>query len=185
MKNTTTVLLAAAALFAGIQATSAQQVVTASASAGGSGTDFLAAFAGEWRGSGDAKMTPRSSTTRITCKLTAVFDAAQSLLSNSGRCGTTKGSQAVTGSMRAAGGQLKGEFITGMDTSKLQKQKLSFNDTSLVVEAEMANEQGGKVHRLRTVLTKPQGGSFVVQSQFYDWDKAAWVSGGQIAFKKQ
>ncbi|MBX3531534.1 MAG: hypothetical protein KF849_13065 [Rhizobiaceae bacterium] len=185
MKRRSTVLLASAALFVAANLASAQQVVTASATTGGGGTDFLAAFAGEWRGSGEARMTPRSSGTRITCKLTAVFDAAQALLSNSGRCGTTKGSQAVTGSMQATGGQLKGEFITGMDTSKLQKQKLSFNSTSLTVEAEMANEQGGKVHRLRTVLTKPQGGSFVVQSQFYDWDKATWVSGGQIAFKKQ
>jgi hypothetical protein len=185
MKRTIPVLLASAALLTAANVASAQQVVTASANTGGAGTDFLAAFAGEWRGSGEARMTPKSNGTRITCKLTAVFDSGQSVLSNTGRCGTTKGSQAVTGSLRSSGGQLKGEFITGMDTSKLQKQKLSFNNDSLVVEAEMTNEQGGKVHRLRTVLTKPQGGSFVVSNQFYDWEKATWVTGGQIAFQKQ
>lgn len=185
MTKTTKALLGAAALLLAVPAANAQQLVAATANAGSAGPTFLAAFAGDWRGSGDARVNLQSAATKITCRLTAVFDAAQAVLSNSGRCGTTKGSQAVSGTMSASGGQLRGEFMTGMDTSKLQKQRLSFRNNSLVVEAEVANEHGGKVHRLRTVLTKPQNGAFVVQSQFYDWDKAAWITGGQIAFRKQ
>ena len=165
---------------------SAQQAVRASVAAPAeSGKAFLASFAGDWRGAGNAKASPKSSATRITCRLTAVFDSNRAVLNNNGRCGTTQGSREVTGSLAAVGDSLRGEFIAGVDTSKLQKQRLSFGGDRLVVEAEIANEQGGKVHRLRTVLTKPQDGAFVVQNQFYDWDKAAWVVGGEIAFKKQ
>lgn len=150
-----------------------------------SGRAFLEALAGDWRGTGDAKINPMAATTRITCKLTAVFDPAQSILSNSGRCGTTQGSQEVEGSLAAVGDTLKGEFIAGVETDKFRKQTLRLVDDRLVVEAEMDNEQGGKVHRLRTVLTKPTDGAFVVQNQFYDWDKATWIVGGEINFQKQ
>jgi hypothetical protein len=186
MKNKIWALVAAAAIATTAQFAAAQQIVPAAAAAEPApAKEFLAALAGNWRGSGEAKLSPVSKATRVQCKLTAVFDSVQAVLSNNGRCGTTAGSQDVNGSLSAVGDNLVGEFIGGMDSEKLQKQRLSFANDTLVVEAEMANEQGGKVHRLRTVMTKPSSGAFVVQNQFYDWDRAAWVVGGQIAFKKQ
>lgn len=184
MKRSTFRMAAAAAvLLSATMGASAQEAIPASMTS--IGKDFLAAFAGNWRGSGEARSNPRSAPMRISCRLTAVFDSVQSILSNTGRCGTTKGSREVSGRLLATGGDLKGEFISGVDTSRLQRQRMSLSGNALVVEAEMDNEQGGKVHRLRTVLTKPSGGSFVVQNQFYDWETSAWVSGGEIAFKKQ
>lgn len=176
----------AVALGLGTAGAFAQDAVRASVSpAADRSQAFLAAFAGDWRGSGDAKAAPNSAATRVTCRLTAVYDAGKAALSNSGRCGTTQGSREVSGVLSAAGGALKGQFISGVDTSKLLKQRMNLGNDALVVEAEMENPQGGKIHRLRTVLTKPQGGSFVVRNQFYDWDKAAWITGGEIAFRKQ
>ncbi len=182
MTDLTRRLLAVAA-FSMIAATAnAQEPVSAAAI---TGKDFLASFAGNWRGSGEAKVNPKSAPTKVTCKLSAVFDAGQSLLSNNGRCGTTQGSQEMSGRVAADGDALKGEFIAGMDTSKLRKQRLTLVDGTLVSEAEMDDENGGKVIKLRTVLTQPKDGAFVVQNQFYDWAKASWITGGEIAFKKQ
>ncbi len=181
-------LCIAAAAFVTFAAASAmaQETVQASATlATASGKDFLAALAGNWRGSGDAQATPRTAPTRISCRLSAVYDPARAVLTNSGRCGTTKGSQDVNGTLSAAGDTLKGAFVSGFDSDKLQNQRMQLRPDALVVEAEMANDGGGKVHKLRTVLTKPKNGAFVVQNQFYDWDKAVWIIGGEIAFRKQ
>lgn len=178
-------LLGAVAILAFAQTAPAQQVVPASADMAGKSSAFLAAFAGNWRGSGDAKLTPRTAPTRIQCRLSAVFDSVQAVLTNSGKCGTTKGTQDIKGALAAVGDTLTGEFIEGVDTSKLQKQRLRLVEDTLVLEAEMPDDNGGKVHRLRTLLTKPQGGRFVVQNQFYDWATANWVVGGEIAFQQQ
>jgi hypothetical protein len=147
---------------------------------------FLAALAGDWRGAGEASMNPRSKPTRVSCRLNAVFDSVQSVLTNNGRCGTTQGARDVKGTLAATDDDgLSGAFIAGLDTEKLQKQSLRYADNMLVAEGEMPDGEGGKVTRLRTFLTLPRDGAFVVQNQFYDWAKAAWVVAGEIEFRRE
>jgi hypothetical protein len=39
--------------------------------------------------------------------------------------------------------------------------------------------------KMRTFLTAPKDGAFLVQSQFYDRSKQSWVVAGEIEFRKE
>lgn len=144
---------------------------------------LLAAYQGDWRGSGEARPNPQSQPLRVSCRISAVFDPSRTALSNTGRCGTTQGSRNLNGTLTARGEALSGDFFGGTATQEVTNQKLRVADGMIVSEGEM--QSSGKVLRLRTFLTPPKDGSFLVQSQFYDWGTRSWVVAGEIKFSKQ
>jgi hypothetical protein len=144
---------------------------------------LLAAYQGDWRGSGEARPNPQSEPTRVTCRISAVFDSDRAALVNKGRCGSTQGSRNLNGTLKASGDAITGDFLGGTATQAVTNQRLRVVDGMIVSEGEM--ESSGKVLRLRTFLTPPKDGAFRVQSQFYDWGEKDWVVAGEIEFRKQ
>lgn len=148
------------------------------------GSDVLAAYEGDWRGSGEARPNPQSQPTRVSCKISATFDAAKAALFNTGRCGTTQGTRKLEGSIVASGDALSGDLFGNAATpAGVTNQKLSIKDGMIVSEGEM--ETSGKVLKLRTFLTTPKDGAFLMQSQFYDWGTKDWIVAGEIEFRKE
>ena len=154
----------------------------ASASFADSST-LLAAYQGDWRGSGEARPNPQSDPMRVTCKISATFDSSKIALFNTGRCGSTQGARKLNGKIEAKGDSITGDFLGGTATQDVTNQRLRVVDDMIVSEAEMEN--AGKVWKLRTFLTAPKDGAFLVQSQFYDHAKKDWVVAGEIEFRKQ
>jgi hypothetical protein len=144
---------------------------------------LLAAYQGDWRGSGEARPNPQSEPTRISCKISAVFDSAQVALVNKGRCGSTQGTRNLNGTLKASGEALTGEFLSNAAAQGVVNQRLRVVDDMIVSEAEM--EDSGKMLKLRTFLTPPKDGAFMVQSQFYDRAKQSWVVASEIEFRKE
>lgn len=144
---------------------------------------LLSAYSGDWRGSGEARPNPQSKPMRVSCKISATFDSAKAALFNKGRCGSTQGSRNLNGKLQASGDGLTGDFLGGTATQAVTNQKLHVMDGMIVSEGEMEN--AGKVLKLRTFLTPPKDGAFLVQSQFYDWATKNWVVAGEIEFRKQ
>jgi hypothetical protein len=169
--------LGAAASVAGIAA-----LADANAALADSST-LLAAYQGDWRGSGEARPNPQSQPMRISCKISATFDSAKSALFNKGRCGSTQGTRNLNGTVQARGDGLTGDFLGGTATQAVTNQRLRVVDGTIVSEGEV--ESSGKVLKLRTLLTPPKDGAFMVQSQFYDWGQKSWVVEGEIEFRKQ
>jgi len=145
---------------------------------------LLAAYEGNWRGSGEARPNPQSEPMRVSCKISAVFDDAKVALFNKGRCGSTQGTRNLNGTLQASGGgALTGDFLGNAAAQGVTNQKLRVVDDMIVSEAEMEN--AGKMLKLRTFLTPPKNGTFLVQSQFYDRAKNSWVVAGEIEFRKE
>jgi hypothetical protein len=85
--------------------------------------------------------------------------------------------------VQARGDELTGDFLGGTATQAVTNQRLRVVDGTIVSEGEV--ESSGKVLKLRTLLTPPKDGAFMVQSQFYDWGQKSWVVAGEIEFRKQ
>lgn len=147
------------------------------------GAQLLASFQGNWRGSGETRPNPQSKPMRVTCKISASFDAANESLVNKGRCGSTQGTRKLDGTLKLDGDRLAGEFLGNAAPPGLQNQKLRIVKDMIVSEAEMEN--AGKMLKLRTFFMQPKDGAFLVQSQFYDYAKKDWVVAGEIEFKKE
>ena len=146
-------------------------------------SSLLAAYQGDWRGSGEARPNPQSEPMRVSCKISAVFDSSQVALVNKGRCGSTQGTRNLAGTLKASGEALTGEFLGNVAAQGVVNQRLRVVDGMIVSEAEMENS--GKMLKLRTFLTAPKDGAFLVQSQFYDRAKQSWVVAGEIEFRKE
>lgn len=144
---------------------------------------LLAAYQGDWRGSGEARPNPQSEPMRVSCKISAVFDSAQVALVNKGRCGSTQGSRNLAGTLKASGETLTGDFLSNAAAQGVVNPRLRVVDGMIVSEAEMEN--AGKMLKLRTFFTPPKDGAFLVQSQFYDHAKQSWVVAGEIEFRKE
>lgn len=148
------------------------------------GAQMLAAYEGDWRGDGEARPNPQSKPTRVSCKISAVFDPSTSALSNTGRCGTTQGARKLEGTLVAKGDALSGDLFGNAATpAGVTNQKLRIADGMIVSEGQI--ETSGKVTRLRTFLTAPKDGAFTMQSQFYDWGTKDWIVAGEIEFRKE
>lgn len=169
--------LGAAAMAAGIAAFAGANTAHADNSA------LLAAYQGDWRGSGEARPNPQSEPMRVSCKISAVFDSSQVALVNKGRCGSTQGTRNLAGTLKASGEALTGEFLGNAAAQGVVNQRMRVVDGMIVSEAEMENS--GKMLKLRTFLTPPKDGAFLVQSQFYDRAKQSWVVAGEIEFRKE
>lgn len=144
---------------------------------------LLAAYQGDWRGGGEARPSPQSEPVRVSCKISAVFDSARVALLNKGRCGSTQGARNLNGTLKASGEALTGDFLGGTGTQGMVNQRLRIVDGMIVSEGEMEN--AGKMLKLRTFVTAPKDGAFLVQSQFYDRARNSWVVAGEIEFRKQ
>jgi hypothetical protein len=169
--------IGAAASLAGIA------VATSANFASADSSTLLSAYQGDWRGNGEARPNPHSDPMRVSCKISAVFDSAKVALFNKGRCGSTQGSRNLNGKLEAAGDGITGDFFGGTATQDVVNQRLRVVDGMIVSEAEMEN--AGKMWKLRTFLTAPKDGAFLVQSQFYDHAAKSWVVAGEIEFRKQ
>lgn len=147
-----------------------------------SSAEFLSAYEGNWRGSGESRPNLRSEPTRITCRISASFDEQAAALTNEGRCGTTQGSRNLRGTMQADGQRLRGDFLGQATAAGLMNPRAKIDQNMIVSEAEV--EQGSSVVRVRTFLTHPVDGAFRVQSQFFDRSANEWVISGEINFTR-
>jgi len=157
--------------------------LTAHAPAQTDGAEFLSAYAGEWRGSGETRPDPRSEPTRVTCRVSAIFDENAGALRNKGRCGTTRGTRDLNGTLRLDGANLTGDFLGQAAASGLVNPRARIDQNMIVSEAEVPD--GAKMVRVRTFLTHPEDGSFRVQSQYFDRDANQWIVAGELEFTRQ
>lgn len=147
------------------------------------GAEILSAYQGDWRGSGEARPNLRSDLTRITCRISASYDAREVALSNSGKCGTTKGSQKLEGKLSIVGDQLTGNFLGAAANHGLVNATLRIAENMIVTEAQV--EDAGKMVKVRTFVTPPKDDMFLVQSQYFDRASNSWVVSGEIEFRRQ
>lgn len=147
------------------------------------GAAILAAYQGDWRGSGEARPNLRSEPTRITCRISARYDAQEGELANNGKCGTTKGTRDLNGTLSIESGGLTGDFLGAAANQGLVNPRLRIVDDMIVTEAEV--EDAGKMVKIRTFVTPPEGDAFRVQSQFFDRSANEWVVSGEIEFRRQ
>lgn len=147
------------------------------------GARVLAAYQGDWRGAGEARPDLRSDPTRITCRISARFDPADVALRNEGKCGTTKGTRDLKGTLSMEGGELTGDFLGAAAHRGLVSPRLRIVDDMIVSEAYV--EDAGKMVKVRTFLTPPEDGAFLVQSQYFDRSANSWVVSGEIEFRRQ
>ncbi len=143
----------------------------------------LAAYQGDWRGSGEVRPNPRSDLTRITCRISADFDAGNATLSNNGKCGTTQGSRNLKGKLSISGGALTGDFLGAAANYGMINPSVRIAENMIVSSAQV--EDAGKMVKVRTFITPPDGNAFLVQSQFFDRDSNSWVVSGEIEFRRQ
>lgn len=146
-------------------------------------TDFLSAFEGQWRGSGQARLKADSEPTRVSCRFDTTFDAAQARLQNRGKCGSTQGSRNVSGTVTANGNSVSGTFIGGDPTEKVIEQTTRLNGDVLVSEVTLQGRQ--KVTRLRTAVSRPVDGQFTVTSEAFDFQSRTWKNAAQMDFRRQ
>ena len=149
----------------------------------GDSAGILAAYQGDWRGSGEARPNLRSNLTRITCRISATFDAVETALRNKGKCGTTQGTRNLKGTLTADGESLTGDFLGAAANHGLINPRLRIADKMIVSEAEV--EDAGKMVKVRTFVTPPEGDAFRVQSQYFDRASNSWVVSGEIEFRRQ
>ncbi|WP_127520530.1 hypothetical protein [Mesorhizobium sp. Z1-4] len=147
------------------------------------GAEILAAYQGDWRGSGEARPNLRSDLTKITCRISASYNPQEAALSNTGKCGTTKGAQKLEGKLSLVGDQLTGNFLGAAANYGLVNATLRIAENMIVTEAQV--EDAGKMVKVRTFVTPPQDNVFLVQSQFFDRASNSWVVSGEIEFRRQ
>lgn len=144
---------------------------------------ILAAYQGDWRGSGEARPNFRSDPTRITCRISAEFDPAEIALLNKGKCGTTQGTRNLQGKLTAKGAKLTGDFLGAAANAGLVNPSLRIAEDMIVSEAQV--EDAGKMVKVRTFITPPQDDAFLVQSQYLDRATNSWIVAGEIEFRRQ
>ncbi|MBO6717694.1 MAG: hypothetical protein JJ913_07040 [Rhizobiaceae bacterium] len=144
---------------------------------------ILAAYQGDWRGSGEARPNFRSEPTRVTCRISARYKPSETALVNEGRCGTTQGARDLKGKLAIAGEELTGDFLGAAANYGLLNPRLRIAENMIVSEAEV--EDAGKMVRVRTFITPPQDDTFLVQSQYYDRASESWIVSSEIEFRRQ
>ncbi len=144
---------------------------------------ILAAYQGDWRGSGEARPNIRSEPTRVTCRISARYDPGEVALSNEGKCGTTQGSRKLNAKLSAVGDELTGNFLGAAANQGLINPRLRIAQNMIVSEAQV--EDAGKMVKVRTFVTPPKDNAFLVQSQYFDRATNSWVVSGEIEFRRQ
>jgi hypothetical protein len=144
---------------------------------------ILAAYQGDWRGSGEARPNFRSEPTRITCRISARFDPQEVSLANDGKCGTTQGSRDLKGKLLVNGDGLTGDFLGAAANVGLVNPSLRIAENMIVSEAQV--EDAGKMVKVRTFVTPPADNTFLVQSQYFDRATNSWIVSGEIEFRRQ
>lgn len=147
------------------------------------GPAILSAYQGDWRGSGEARPNLRSELTKITCRISATYNPQEAALSNTGKCGTTKGAQKLDGKLSIVGDELTGNFLGAAANYGLVNARLRIAEDMIVTEAQV--EDAGKMVKVRTFVTPPKDNVFLVQSQFFDRASNSWVVSGEIEFRRQ
>ena len=151
-------------------------------SASADSSDFLAAFAGQWRGQGMARENPKAELKQIRCSLSASFDAGSKTLTTSGKCGTTQGTRSLDGTMRATSSGISGQLMGTLPDEHVISQGSSLQGDTLLTDMTFRTGGNGKLVRVRTRLDKPAGGGFAVHSQLYDDAAQRWVNSADITF---
>lgn len=163
-----------AALAVGSAVTGAQAQDTAA---------FLGSFTGNWRGAGEARLDLKGDPTRVSCKVSATFEAGKVMLTNSGRCGTTKGTKNVRGFIRERNGKLVGDFLGALKPEEIMRQNIRISGGQLVAETTI--EDKGKMVKVRTLLTGPENDSFGVRTEVFNRDAGRWESAAELRFQRQ
>lgn len=136
-------------------------------------------ISGAWQGPASVRGGPDDDLDQVRCRLNIAYNASTSRFETGGRCASRRGARNVSGSMAcAADGTLSGPLVEVQGRYKVTSATGRRQGQKIVLNADAANPNNGRVVRSVTTVTFPSNGamSINVRSRSSDgeqpWDSA-------------
>lgn len=146
-------------------------------------TDFLSSLEGSYSGRGEATVIGDKKS-KVSCKISNVFEESQSSLVVSGECASTRGKGKISGSIVASGGNLRGNFLSPRKGMEVTQSSGSYSDGTMQLSSSMVDQEVGRLTKVRQIITRTETG---IAAAFFVFDNATqtYEPSGNITLRKR
>lgn len=146
-------------------------------------SQFLEALDGKWRGSGVVKYGVEGGALKVKCAFKFSHDAQRRVLTNSGKCVTTKGKQNTRGKInyKANGKNLSGTFISSQNI-KVTQSYGRYTGSKIILNSTFLSD--AQLTKAKTVVVLKSKKSFYVDLYEFGKKQKKYIKLGRLSFRR-